>query len=71
MPCTYYESPEEIEERTVGPYKRQINELTRMLCEIMHSVEGGWGEQYLTAGVEGLDEWWTAHKEHDKKQGRR
>jgi uncharacterized protein involved in tellurium resistance len=62
MPCTYYETPEEIAERQ-NEYLKELNEVTRMLCCVMRLADPA-----ITGKVEGLDKWWTKHQEMDRRR---
>lgn len=62
MPCTYFETEEEKAQPFVK-LREELNETTRMLCEVMCHADPS-----LTLKVKGLDKWWTKHREMDRRR---
>ena len=70
MPCVDYEAErEELKNKNLqNKYqiqKSRIDNVTRLLCGVMHEVESTDISTELIKNVSGLSEWWTEHKRMD------
>lgn len=70
MPCTYY-TPEEEMAIARKEWKEKLDQVTRLLCEVMRSakwddLEGQWNLEG-TASDE-LTDWWEEHQEMDRQR---
>ena len=85
MPCTYIETPQEIADRerearnrTIKPYKKEIDKVTRLLCgvltELSREFEPTRQSDYASRldeiaknvfGNNELREWWIDHQHRD------
>ena len=67
MPCRDYESDgwDRSEERRL---KQQADRLARIACKAMSELERNGIEDMLVLRDDEVREWWTAHKEADRKR---
>lgn len=71
MPCTYYESPEELHRQKLETDQKRIDEMyksiedrfTALLCGACTALER---LKYNFAESPDLDTWWYRHKEYDE-----
>lgn len=66
MPC--------FDSRSTYEYGKQesqaeINKLTRLLCEAMNKLEGGYGLDTVAISTE-LKKWWDNHKKVDERRAK-
>lgn len=65
MPCTY-DTPEQLAYDEARESRKQVNELTKLLCSACQGLENT-GSNMLHPGGE-LGAWWVAHKKRDVKR---
>jgi len=71
MPCRDYESDSwghSGDSGRVGKLKEQADRLARMACSAMEELEANGIAEVLLLKNDELREWWTAHKEADRKE---
>lgn len=71
MPCRDYESDSwghADDSGRVGKLKEQADRLARMACAAMDELEANGIAEVLLLKNDELREWWTAHKEADRKE---
>ena len=72
MPCRDYESDDWSSHSTaIEKYKAQANKLARIACKAMEALEENGIEDFLVLKDREVAEWWTAHKEADRKERER
>ena len=73
MPCTYYESPEELHRQKLETDKKKFDEMyksiedrfTALLCSACTALER---LDYNFAESPDLDTWWHKHKQEDEQR---
>lgn len=66
MPCRDYSSDAGYDHRE--QYKEQLDRLARIACKAMEALEKDGRADFLLIGDDEVREWWTAHKEADRKE---
>jgi hypothetical protein len=69
MPCQSYETTwaRESNDYEVRKIKREADRLARIACQAMQALEGMGKADFLLLKDTEVREWWTAHKEADRK----
>lgn len=68
MPCRDWDdSPGAFREVENPETKMKLDNVTRLLCELMTQIDGKTASQHLNLSPE-LVRWWEAHKETDRKR---
>lgn len=73
MPCTYYESPEELHQQKLKEDKKKFDEIhesienrfSALLCSACTALER---LEYNFSESPDLDTWWHKHKQDDEKR---
>lgn len=81
MPCTYYESTEEIIEReiennsklinqAIKPYRDELDKVTALLCKLCKRLDSHITDDQLKKELTkgGIKSWWEDHKIQDKQR---
>lgn len=73
MPCTYYESPEELAQAAAKAKARrnkELNRVTDLLCKVCEELYTDANETFedtctAISDIEGLKKWWLKHQKRD------
>lgn len=68
MPCRDYESDSWGVTRAAPDLKNQMDKLARIACRAMEALEKDGRADFLLLEDDEVREWWTAHKEADRKE---
>ena len=68
MPCRDYESDSWGVTRAAPDLKNQMDKLARIACRAMEALEKDGRADFLLLENDEVREWWTAHKEADRKE---
>lgn len=68
MPCRDYESDSWDHSSENRKLKQQADKLARIACKAMQALEELEQEDFLLLKDDEVREWWTAHKEADRKE---